>query len=441
VNRQLTSRATRTRRLSDPASSRAVLIEAHAFTKGGSTTWGPDNHLEDRPSVAVGCQRLAELLRDPDLWGLSEENCTVVSQPTRDRLLEAVHAAASEATDTLVVYYAGHGLLYPHSEDLHLAVPETTKDKAFTAVKYDDVRTILLSATQVRRKVVILDCCFSGTAMRGTLSADSDAVRLAAIEGSSVLAAAHATKQAVAPVDEPYPAFTGELVSLLAGGDPDGPELLSMADLFERVHQSLIQKGRPRPQQLNRDQGAHICIARNRAWRPPSAEDDLGHPEPTAVPRRRRAVVGLSLAGILAAGLGLWASYRPDDGCGKVSSAVEEVSVRTVHDAACTGDFDAMETAMDRNGFDGTGFSAEQPRNVVASWKKRADRSDLLRNLATVLEREPVASQGGLLFTDGKRVATWARGPGTVPDSHYRWTGYFDCTRPPDSQHPACDVG
>ncbi|GAA0897328.1 MULTISPECIES: hypothetical protein [Streptomyces violaceusniger group] len=44
-----------------------------------------------------------------------------------------------------------------------------------------------------------------------------------------------------------------------------------------------------------------------------------------------------------------------------------------------------------------------------------------------------------MTFSNGDQAATWQRGPGTVPDSHYRWTGYFLCTGP-DSNHPACDL-
>ncbi|WP_344591632.1 hypothetical protein [Streptomyces violaceusniger] len=40
-------------------------------------------------------------------------------------------------------------------------------------------------------------------------------------------------------------------------------------------------------------------------------------------------------------------------------------------------------------------------------------------------------------------MATWQRGPGTVPDSHYRWTGYFLRNGPdalgPAADHSACD--
>ncbi|WP_051851948.1 caspase family protein [Streptomyces sp. NRRL F-5650] len=411
-----------------------------------------------------------QVARVRGLWGLSEENCVVVSQPTRDTMLAAVDKAAAEATDTLVVYYAGHGLLYPLSSDLHLAVPETTKDKSYTAVKYEDLREILLSARRVRRKVVILDCCFSGTALRGALSADdAAAVRLAGVQGTSVLAASHATKQALAPPGEDYPAFTGELIALLDKGNREQPELLSMADIFDHVDQALLQKGRPRPQQLNRDHGAHICVARNRAPRPPEpiSDESESRAEAEAARRRRKRKRWLGVFAALATlSFAAVAWFDPggnagkddagDSGkptaqagieCGRANftfdtgdgAGRQEVSVKVVHDAACKGDFDAMEVAMDRGGFSGAGFNSVNPDKVIAEWKKRKNRTDFLQTLVTLLEREPEVSQGGLTFSNGSQVATWARGAGTQPDAQLRWTGYLDCSRAPDSSTEVCD--
>lgn len=451
--------------LSDPSASRAVLIGAHAFTGGASAPRNDPRHLQDRPTVEAGCRRLAELLKEPGVWGLPEENCAVVPQPTRGSMLDAVHEAAAATTDTLVVYYAGHGLFYPLSNDLHLAVPETTKDKPYTAVRYEDLRAVLLSATHVKRKVVVLDCCFSGTALRGALSADDAAVRLAGVQGTSVLAASHPSKQALAPPGEEFPAFTGELIALLEKGDPEKPELLSMADVFDSVDQKLLQKNRPRPQQLNRDRGAHICIARNQAPRPePSPAEEDGALADAAGPRRPRWRLRAAVAAVVLAALASavplfpWfpggqgarddQSGKPSGGagieCGKAhfkfgtgSGSWQEVSVKVVHDAACKGDFDAMEVAMNRDGFE-TGLDSARPEEVTAEWKKMKGRTAFLQTLADLLEREPEVSQGGLTYSNGKQVAVWARGAGTEPDSRYRWTGYIDCTRSSGSSHPAC---
>jgi hypothetical protein len=455
-------------RLSDPAKSRAILIEAHEFTRTGARIRDPRRHLAPRPSVERGCLRLAELFQDPAVWGLPREHCHVVSQPTRDDLLGVVHDAAAAATDTLVVYYAGHGLLYPFSTGLHLSVPETTKDKPFTAVKYDDVRGILLGAVHVRRKVVILDCCFSGTALKESLSSGDDATLLADVQGTSVLAASPATQWALAVEGEQYPAFTGELITLLEAGVSGGPDLLTMSDLFDHVDRSLMQKNRPRPQQLNRDRGASICIARNQA--PPL------HPEPPEGPKeqngdpgsgRRRMLLAIGLLALSAFLVLFWLlpdgtggadgaagegtsgspSVLPGITCGKAYTDFDtgdgvkrtEVSIKVVHDAACKGDFDAMEVAMDRGGFDTTESQRAEPDAVIAMWKKKGkDPTALLRPLVTLLEQKPVVSQGGLTFSDDRYVATWERGAGTQPDSGLRWSGYFDCRHITESMSFVC---
>ncbi|PZG91074.1 hypothetical protein C1I97_30245 [Streptomyces sp. NTH33] len=454
-------------RLSDPAKSRAVLIEAHEFARNGAGIRDPRRHLASRPSVERGCRRLAELFQDPAVWGLYRENCHVVSQPTRDALLGAVHDAAAAATDTLVVYYAGHGLLYPFSTGLHLSVPETTKDKPFTAVRYEDVRGILLGAVHVRRKVVILDCCFSGTALRESLSSGDDATLLADVQGTSVLAASPATQWALAVEGEQYPAFTGELIALLEAGVSGGPELLTMADLFDHVDRSLMQKNRPRPQQLNRDRGASICIARNQApplhQEPPENREEQNGKSGSG---RRRMLLAIGLLVVFAVLIYFWLlpdgtgrqdgasggstsgkpSVLPGITCGKAQTTFDtgdgvkrtEVSIKVVHDAACKGDFDAMEVAMDRGGFDITESMGADPNKVIAMWKKRKDRTALLRPLVTLLEQKPEVSQGGLTFSNGRYVTTWQRGAGTQPDSHLRWSGYFDCRHIAESMSFMC---
>jgi hypothetical protein len=132
--------------------------------------------------------------------------------------------------------------------------------------------------------------------------------------------------------------------------------------------------------------------------------------------------------------------------CGEARSAFdagdgvlrEVPSVEAVHDAACDGDFDAMRAAINPEGFDGTGFSAAGPDDVIAAWKARDDGEVFLQTLVTALENKPEVSQGGLTFTGGGHRAVWARGAGTDPATQLTWSGYFDCTQPPDSAHPAC---
>lgn len=85
--------------LPDPESSRAVLIGTWKYEGG---------RFEELPGVRNNVRTLRNLLCDPDLWGLPDDHCRIVEQPSNPlELVGPVQSVADEATDTLVVYYSG----------------------------------------------------------------------------------------------------------------------------------------------------------------------------------------------------------------------------------------------------------------------------------------------------------------------------------------------
>ncbi|WP_434098417.1 caspase, EACC1-associated type [Streptomyces mirabilis] len=241
--------------LSNPARSRALLIGAHSFT---------DPDLEPLPAVARNLDRLAELLRDPSVWGLAADHLSVLAEPDRDQALGEAGRLADEAEDTLLVYYAGHGFVHDLSNELYLALPRTDPRRLYTALRYQDIRELLLGPqVRARRKVVILDCCWSGLALHGAMSA-TGLGGLSDIGGTFVLTATSETRTALAPPGETYTAFTGELIGALEDGVPQAPPLLTMTTLYHHLHDALVSKGRPTPQQRNGNTAGAIALARNR---------------------------------------------------------------------------------------------------------------------------------------------------------------------------------
>lgn len=239
--------------LPDPAGSWAVLIGTSASTS-----------MEPLPAVGRNLTALRDLFTDTDLWGLPADRCTVLHNPgTAREVLDAIRAAATAATDTLLVYFAGHGLIDDRSE-LYLALTDTDPQRAYSGIRYDDVRHEVVGTATCGRKVVILDCCFSGRAMIGGMSGPADAVDHAAIEGTYLMAASAPTRKALAPVGERYTAFTGALVELLTDGLPDGPDLLDLDTLFLHLRNRLRTRDRPIPQQRAGNDGRLIAIGRNR---------------------------------------------------------------------------------------------------------------------------------------------------------------------------------
>ncbi|MBO1420097.1 caspase domain-containing protein [Streptomyces sp. FH025] len=248
--------------LADPGRSAAVLVGVHDYL-----------HLEGLPAVERNLAGLRRVLTDPGVWGLAPEDCPVIVQPGSVRaVLDTVQEKAREATDTLLVYYAGHGLTDEYSEELYLALPDTERESVYTALRYEFLRRAVL-ASRARRTVVVLDCCYSGRALVGTMSAGESFAERTEVSGTVVLTASAATRPALAPPGETYTAFTGELIDLLEKGIPGGPELLDMETLYRGLRARLSSKSRPLPEQRNRNTGGLIAIARNQAAAAPAVED------------------------------------------------------------------------------------------------------------------------------------------------------------------------
>ncbi|MGA5552388.1 hypothetical protein [Streptomyces pseudogriseolus] len=110
--------------------------------------------------------------------------------------------------------------------------------------------------------MVVLDCCYSGLAL-GRMSAGTGFADQAAVEGSFLLVAAAETRTALAPVGEPYTAFTGALLEALGQGIPGGPALVDLGALYRHLRLTMEARGHPVPQARDRNSGAQVALGRN----------------------------------------------------------------------------------------------------------------------------------------------------------------------------------
>ncbi|MCX5012467.1 caspase family protein [Streptomyces sp. NBC_00555] len=238
-------------RLADPSASRAVLAGIWDY-----------EHMEPLPAVARNVTGLADALADPRIWGLPRQNISIV-QPgdVRDGFIRTITKAAEEATDTLLVYFAGHGINDDFSDELYLGLPGTRENELDTALRYEFIsRRLRPGAAKAKHVVVILDCCFSGLAVKAGMSAGQRLADLAAISSRAVFTASAETKRAMAPIGAAYTAFTGVLLDLLDHGIPGEPELLTMQTLHVHAHTLLRNQ---RPELGSRGGGGLVCIAKN----------------------------------------------------------------------------------------------------------------------------------------------------------------------------------
>ncbi|MFH8582080.1 tetratricopeptide repeat protein [Streptomyces zaomyceticus] len=286
--------------------SRAVLFGVHDYL-----------HQPDLQGVRHNTPALHELLVAKDVGGLDPAHCvTVPPDSTAVDFLDAVQDAAEQAGELLLVYYAGHGHFGRDGRRLLLSTRASRPTRPFHSVPYDEVRAIV-ARSRARRRIVIVDSCFSGRAllhMGGEAGSPTTAPDFD-IEGACVLTSAAETERSLCLPEGSV--FTLELAAVLGGGLPthlpggrrgDQQSALTMADLYDALCDRLAARaveGRPvpKPRMSTRDNGHRIELAANRSFVPPSPSlhsgrvvspdrpgDTSGHrPRPVPVPRTQFA--------------------------------------------------------------------------------------------------------------------------------------------------------
>ncbi|MFI1170443.1 caspase, EACC1-associated type [Streptomyces melanogenes] len=260
-----------TARLSDPAASRAVLIGVPQYAAG--------SRLAQLPAVERNITALRDALCDDTVWGLAPASCRVLDgKADTGDIMRAIDTAVREASDTLLVYYAGHGLLHPdRPTELHLALHDSNEQQMWRALPYAHIRDEVRSAHRRHglKCAMVLDCCFSGAAVEGGMSARETLLKQAAdIDGVCVLTSSAATEVAYSMADEELSAFTGALLDLLRTGVPEAGPVLDFGTVHARLHQSLSNREHAQHPQIGaHNSGERIAVFHNPAYAAPTPHE------------------------------------------------------------------------------------------------------------------------------------------------------------------------
>ncbi len=221
----------------------------------------PDSRLPPVPAAATTVTALAECM--VERVGLDPAKLSVLLDPANpEKLSAALVDAAEQATDVLLFYYVGHGLVSPRGE-LHLATRATldlTRGvPAYQALPYSVV-TDVLARCRARLVVVILDCCFSGRASIQDLRQ----------HGAFLLASAGYEESAWAPPGQSRTTFTGALIELLADGEPSAPPWMTLSHVYQCLDRTLDARKAPRPHRQATDKTDQLPLVPNRGYREPA---------------------------------------------------------------------------------------------------------------------------------------------------------------------------
>lgn len=235
-------------RLPDPRRSRVVLI--------GTSEYG-DKNLRDIPAIETTINKLAATLTDLDYGQAPHDSRHCVTMVNEGDLREVgrrLVAAAEEATDLLLVYYAGRGLLDKRHRSLYLGLPDSDpKRPGFNSLEYAKLQDTVLDS-RAAMKVIVLDC-----RLPGDIADQLDA------KDAYVLASSFEEDVSLVQAGEIHTAFSRHLITILREGVPGGPGLLRIDDIYFFLLDRMRRDGLPQPQKRGTCVDSPLAMIRNRA--------------------------------------------------------------------------------------------------------------------------------------------------------------------------------
>ena len=198
---------------------------ADLFTHGHAVVIGMG---ADLPVTVVDAEGVAALLRDPSRCAYPPEQVELLTGPDarRENILNALDGLAirtrSDPDATAVVYFSGHGVETP--DYYFLPYGYSVADLPGTAISGDTFAG-KLRAIEVRKLLVLLDCCKAGgigdvkaiPVLPFPKSPAPSSMFAMLKEGSGRVLIASSRKDEYSYTAHPYSVFTNELLKALAG--------------------------------------------------------------------------------------------------------------------------------------------------------------------------------------------------------------------------------
>ncbi|AFZ14334.1 peptidase C14 caspase catalytic subunit p20 [Crinalium epipsammum PCC 9333] len=221
----------------------ALLIAVGQFESGD---------LASLPKSSADVDAMKEVLIDPELGGFNESDITVLKNPKKQRMEDAIYdlfdKGKRKKEDLLLFYFSGHGITDEHGI-FFFSTYETRKEngklRPTTAISSNFVHQ-WMNQSLSKRMAIILDCCHSGAFAKG-LSAKGTANDLIKEqlggEGRAILTAASATEYAWAKDEFNLSVYTYYLLEGVCTGKADqgGNDWISLEELHEYAKNEISE--------------------------------------------------------------------------------------------------------------------------------------------------------------------------------------------------------
>ena len=180
-------------------------------------------------------------------------------------LIKILKAAGKD--DLVLLYYSGHGLPNNKNNDLYLATADTEADYLeATAVSFEEIYR-WISRHYCKKVVILLDCCYSGTAgqvFKGDLSSQLQTLN-DNVMGTCLIAAASNDQVALDRAEGGYSLFTKHLIEGLRGAaDRDSSGLVTLGELFHYVREKVtVDNPSQVPKRFLKDENGELILAKS----------------------------------------------------------------------------------------------------------------------------------------------------------------------------------
>ena len=225
------------------------------------------------PTTVKDVEAIQEVLVNPEIGEFAAENVTVLKNPQKPDMEEAIHDLYDnrQRDDLLLLYFSGHGLINDDG-NFYFSTSSTKKKNAsflpYLAVAASYVHECM-KKSKSKRKVVILDSCFSGAFSQGMTAKDGGAINIKQHlggQGTAILTASTSTQYAYEEEGSEFGIYTRYLVDGIKTGaaDKDGDGSISIDELHEYVS-SKVQEVAPAmtPKIYPVEEGHRIILAKS----------------------------------------------------------------------------------------------------------------------------------------------------------------------------------
>ncbi len=229
-----------------------------------------DSGLATLQGPAVDARRLSAVLEDPAIGDFTVD--AVIDRPSAEvkSKLDAFLTAA-RPRDLVVVYISCHGVISKHDQTLYFAALDTYRSSLRTTATQARWVTELLDECRALRKILILDCCYSGAFAKGAKGGGIDvgADLIGSGQGLVVLTSSRAVQESYEDEGEDgafTSVFTAGLVDGMRTGeaDRDRDGWISLDEAYHYARE-YVQARRPEqnPQRWMVEAEGAIYLARS----------------------------------------------------------------------------------------------------------------------------------------------------------------------------------